>query len=293
VADGRVSCVVCGAAMRRAFEYHGYEYHRCGACGLVSTLPYPSPAQIEAHYRARFDDGNYRNLLRYAATYRSVYEHFLRTLERYARRRGAHLERVLDVGCFTGDFLRLCQAAGYHTRGVELQEEAARIANEYLGAGSVFNGRIGDFRGDAPFDAVTLLGVIEHVEAPGDLLDRSAALLKAGGVLLVQTPDASTAQARVLGRYWPPFAPVEHIHLFSRRALRRALEERGFGAIEFTRHVKRLPADYFYRQMESFGPEFHRLLTPVMSVLPRAVRELRIPLYGGEMIAVAVKAPRP
>lgn len=282
-------CVVCGSVMRRAFEYRSYEYHRCAACGLVSTLPYPSPAQIEEHYRAKFTDGNYRNLMRYAEAYRSVYEHFLRVLQGYAKRQASRIERVLDVGCFTGDFLRLCRAAGYHARGVELQREAAFIANEHLGAGSVFNGRIEDFSGEAPFDAVSLLGVIEHVESPGDLLDRSAALLGPGGVMLVQTPDASTAQARLLGRYWPPFAPVEHIHLFSRRALRRALEERGFGAIEFVRHVKRLPADYFYRQMESFGPEFHRLLAPVMSVLPQAVRNLRIPLYGGEMIAVATK----
>jgi SAM-dependent methyltransferase len=275
--------------MRPAFEYRSHEFRRCDACGLVSTLPYPTLEQIEAHYRAKFEDGNYRNLVRYAAAYRSVYGHFLGTLERYAERRGTRIARVLDVGCFTGDFLQLCQAAGYHAHGIELQEEAARIANEHLGPGSVFGGRIEDFRTDLPFDAVSLLGVIEHVESPGDLLDRSAALLRPGGVLLLQTPDASSAQARLLGRYWPPYAPVEHIHLFSRRALRRALEERGFGTIEFSRHVKRLPIEYFYRQMENFGPEFHRVLTPVMSVLPRFVRALRIPLYGGEMIAAATK----
>ena len=283
-------CVVCGSRMRRIFDYRSYDYHRCLGCGLVSTLPYPSIEQIEAHYRAKFTDGNYRNLLCYSTPYRSVYAHFLKTLQGYAMRQARPIQRVLDVGCFTGDFLQLCQDSGYEARGVELQEEAARIANRKLGSGSVFHGRIQDFPSDAVFDVVSLLGVIEHVQAPDELLDRCSALLRPGGILLVQTPDASTGQARLLGKYWPPFAPVEHIHLFSRQALRLALEERGYGAIEFGRHVKRLPVDYFYRQMESFGPEFHRLLKPLMSVLPQPLKNMRIPLYGGEMIAVARKS---
>jgi len=282
-------CVVCGAGISKAFAYRGYDYHRCDVCGLVSTLPYPPPERIEAHYRAKFADGNYRTLLCHSAEYVSVYQHFLRTLQDYAVRRGAPMARILDVGCFTGDFLELCRGAGYDTRGVELQEEAARIANERLGAASVFNGRVEDFQDASRFDAVSLLGVIEHVEDPGRLLDRSVSWLRPGGVLLIQTPDASTLLARLLGKYWPPYAPVEHIHLFSRDSLRRALHQRGFVNLEFRRHVKRLPVDYFYRQMESFGPEFHRLLTPIMAVLPRALKGLRVPLYGGEMTVAAIK----
>jgi len=55
------------------------------------------------------------------------------------------------------------QAAGADVYGLELQDEAARIANQRF-PGRVFNARVesSDFP-PGPYDAITLLAVIEHV----------------------------------------------------------------------------------------------------------------------------------
>jgi cyclopropane fatty-acyl-phospholipid synthase-like methyltransferase len=42
-------------------------------------------------------------------------------------------ERVLDVGCFTGELLVLLADRGAAVYGVELQAEAVKLANERLG----------------------------------------------------------------------------------------------------------------------------------------------------------------
>ena len=53
------------------------------------------------------------------------------------------------------------------------------------------------------------------------------------------------------------------------------------------RDVKRLRVEYVYNQFEFFGPEFHRLLAPVMKVLPRRVTAAALPFYAGELFFAA------
>lgn len=62
----------------------------CLVCG-----GHPTPEQIEAHYRAKFDRGYYELARRYAPRRRHVYEELARWI---APRSG---DRVLDIGTFT------------------------------------------------------------------------------------------------------------------------------------------------------------------------------------------------
>jgi len=93
----------------------------------------------------------------------------------------------------------------------------------------------------------------------------------------------------VLRKFWPPYAPVEHIHLFTRRGIRLLLEANGFRILDTRSHWKKLPVSYVYNMLQNFGPEFHRLLKPLYSVLPRFVRNAVLPFYIGEMIVVAAR----
>ena len=107
---------------------------------------------------------------------------------------------------------------------------------------------------------------------------------------MVQTPDSGSALARVTGKHWPPYAPVEHLHLFSGRSLRQLLAQLGLVELRLQRHVKRLPLEYVFEMMRSYGPQWRRLVAPFYRVLPPPVRRLRLPFYGGEMIATAQRA---
>lgn len=279
-------CCVCGAAQRRLFHYGGFEYWRCRACGLVSTYPLPDNATIEEHYAGKFAAGNYALRRRFEQEYQTVERQYLDLLRRWVR---VPRPSVLDVGCFTGRFLQLLAESGWDVHGLELQREAVEVARERL-PGRIFQADLyGDRFPQRQFDVVGLLGVIEHVTDPMRMLGRCAELLGPGGTLIVETPDSGSLLARAMGRYWPPYAPVEHIHLFSRRALRAAVAQVGLQTVYVSGHWKSLPVGYVFEMLQNFGPELHRLLRPGYRLMPGFLRRATLPFYVGEMILLARK----
>ena len=284
-------CVLCREQQRLMFEYQNSSYFRCVGCALVSTYPVPDLAALQAHYAQKFLDGNYRLLQEYSTQYRAVYEDFARVLKRRLGRRGQQLAGldVLDIGCFTGEFLHVLMESGASVYGLELQTEAVQIAAEKF-PGRIFQADVlsKDFP-QVKCDIITLLGVLEHVLDPIALLRRAAELLNPCGLLMIQTPNSTSLLARLLGKLWPPYAPIEHIHLFSSQSVKTALRDIGFVDIEITQHWKRLPISYIYFMLRDFGPEFHAWLRPLYRHLPHSLVAAAIPCYAGEMIVTAIK----
>lgn len=286
-------CLVCGKNQRFIFEYQKYLYYRCLSCGFVSTYPFPDSAALDAHYAQKFKKGNYQLLRTYSQSYNRVYNDFIDVLDKALELDGREMSglKVLDVGCFTGEFIELLQKRkDADVYGLELQVDAVAIASQKL-PGRVFKTDI--FAQNFPakeFDIITLLGVIEHVVDPVGLLKRSAEFLKPGAILMLQTPNSGSLLARLLGRRWPPYAPVEHIHYFTRKSLKLALGNLGFKNIVFKRHWKKLPVAYVFNMLQNFGPEFYRLFRPVYERMPLFITNATLPFYAGEIIAVAWKS---
>src|ERR1700693_2250484 len=100
-------CIVCGGLQNGASMRKGqWSYLRCRSCGLLTSDPIPSSQQIEEHYRTKFHTGNYATLRRYATQYRHVYEQMAKWV---APKVG---ERILDVGCFTGELIEVLRSKG-------------------------------------------------------------------------------------------------------------------------------------------------------------------------------------
>jgi len=285
------TCGICNGKQKFIFEYQKYFYHRCVNCGMVSTYPLPDGETIEAHYVKKFKNGNYQLLREYSSKYIFIYEGFAKHLESELKKYDQKLAglRVLDVGCFTGEFLGLLHYRGADVYGLELQTEAVEIANEKL-PGRIFKADVlGNDFPQKQFDIITLLGVVEHVLDPVKLFTRSAELLKPGGILFIQTPNSASLFARIMGKFWPPYAPVEHIHLSTRKSIKLKLEELGFENISCNMHIKKLPISYVYTMLQNFGPEFHKLFKPIYKCLPDFFVNISLPFYVGEMIIKARK----
>ncbi len=101
-------------------------------------------------------------------------------------------ERVLDVGCGWGSFaIHAASRHGVRVVGVTLAERQAELARERVreaGLADRIEIRIADYRevSDGPFDAISSIGMVEHVgEERIDLYaSRLASLLAPGGRLL-------------------------------------------------------------------------------------------------------------
>lgn len=284
-------CIICKSVQQKIFSYKKFTYYKCIVCKLVSTYPLPTNQIIKKHYTKQFRKGNYKLLKDFSAQYNIIYLDFIERLEKELQKNNKLLNniKVLDIGCFTGNFLILMNKKGADVYGIELQKKAVELANKKL-PGKIYE--IDVMEGKFPphkYDVITLLGVIEHVKDPLLLIDKSSKLLRKGGLLMIQTPNSSSFLAHTLKKFWPPYTPIEHIHIFGTESIKTALKKTGFEIISINPHWKRLPIKYVYEMLQIFGQEFHNILKPMEILIKKLPNNLFFPFYVGEMIIIAKK----
>jgi 2-polyprenyl-3-methyl-5-hydroxy-6-metoxy-1,4-benzoquinol methylase len=134
----------------------------------------------------------------------------LRALRRHAPAGG----RVLDLGSYLGNFAVLCARAGFR---VDARDSYARYgsalehASSWLRAEGIAVVDEDDSQVREPYDAVLLLGVLEHLpHTPRPLLEFVDASLRPGGNLILDTPNLAYLYNREkLARGESVFCPIE------------------------------------------------------------------------------------
>ena len=183
---------------------------RCGRCGVATTDPVPSDAELEAAYAVwyRPESG------RFAGPADAL-------LRRSRGRLAGRIDRiappgpVLDVGAGDGALLDAVADTGREALGLERGSERADVRAAEL---SEIEG---------PWAAVVLWHSLEHLRDAGAALDRAASLLAPEGVLVVAMPNAASLQGRVFGDRWFALDPPRHlVHVPASALLARLRENR-------------------------------------------------------------------
>jgi 2-polyprenyl-3-methyl-5-hydroxy-6-metoxy-1,4-benzoquinol methylase len=286
-------CEVCtSTAFTRLFRKHGHGYARCARCGLIRIDPQPSDEVLARIYsRSYFDAWGAADSLDISrAIKRPTFERLLRMLP---IGEGA---RLLDCGAAFGFLMEAAADLGYAPYGIELEEHAARLLRDQFGEDRTFCGPFerAEFPGlsDRAFDCVFMCDFIEHVRSPQSVLERGAALLKPGGLLVITTPDAGSMSRRLLGASWPHFQ-LEHLFYFDRRNLSALLGRLGFGVILARSMLKTLSLDYLACQIRTrASTTFDRLAVRAIGAVPPPLRKRPIRLPSGQMVVVA-RSPSP
>jgi 2-polyprenyl-3-methyl-5-hydroxy-6-metoxy-1,4-benzoquinol methylase len=200
-----------------------FQVLRCRACTHAFCCPIPD--NIAQWYRDVIDE----EYLRHEESRTLSAEAVLRTLN--SRGRG---NRLLDVGCATGDLLAAAKRIGFEPEGLELSDWSSRLARE---RGFVVHQDSLETlaqRSPRSYDFITLMGVIEHFSCPRAELNHLRRLLKSGGVLAIWTGDVDCILSRILGRRWW-YWQGQHIQYFTRRSLVRLIQDTGFEVVAMRR----------------------------------------------------------
>lgn len=217
-------CRLCGEARLRTFSVKLLECPHCGV--LVST---EQPRDLQAHYSKDFYTEEQGERFRFGLELPVRCFRWVRF--RRLMRRGPY-PRVLDVGTDRGWFLKCFQDAGAEVFGTQLSKSAARVASQRLGR-EVFLGELSDAHfPEAGMDLVCLYHVLEHVREPQEYLREIHRILRPGGALVIEVPNAHCLTARLFGRHWLGWDFPNHIHHFGPASLRALLERHGFKVLE-------------------------------------------------------------
>jgi len=149
--------------------------------------------------------------------------------------------RLLDVGCGGGRLLSAAAARGWRSTGVEVSRRVAVVARAGTAAPVVqADGGALPFRSGA-LDAVTLVNVVDHLDAPAAALAEARRVLRPGGFVVLRIPNGPihAACARLLARLGPSARwrgwdgyPILHLFAFGAPALARLVERAGFARVE-------------------------------------------------------------
>ncbi|HEX2833901.1 MAG TPA: class I SAM-dependent methyltransferase [Thermoanaerobaculia bacterium] len=212
-------------------------------------------------------------------------EDSLRGSEAHVREDVAHYVRlaeshqpVLDVGCGRGEFLTACAAAGINARGVDTNERSVAdlVARGFqvalAGVPECFAPLAADSLG-----SVLAMHVVEHlpVDALFALFRESSRVLRPGGLLMIETPNAESLLIAAT-EFWR-----DPTHLAPRHpaALTLLAREHGFDIAE-VRAVHELPEGTKLTILPSDPPEVQRVIHAINDRL-FAPQDLRLVLRKG------------
>lgn len=210
-----VACSLCGSrddkiifsSLDKTFSQNRqcYPVVRCNRCGLVYLNPRPAPAAKAEFYS-----------LGYAFTAdrpenSQPLHHYQPVIDRLKKMKPG---RLLDVGTGNSPFLPEMRRLGWDVYGTEVDGGLVDYFRENHQI-ELFHGELaGAGYAEASFDAVTILGVLEHVPDPLQIIQEAARILKDDGILALWCFNRGL-EARILGRYWLGFDSPRHLYSFS------------------------------------------------------------------------------
>ena len=134
---------------------------------------------------------------------------------------------LLDVGCGSGEFLAKAEKKGAAVWGFDFDGVAILAAKKHFGLSRVYAMTLEEFAqkvNPPKFDIITCFEVIEHVDDPGQLIERLIGLLKPEGKIVLSTPSRERLVPN--SNMWD--FPPNHLTRWNKEALTNVFGSFGF-----------------------------------------------------------------
>lgn len=163
------------------------------------------------------------------------FSHYIKRMKGYAAG-----NRILDIGCFTGNFLALARRHGFQASGIEFYEPAVELGRRIHG----LEIRQGFFEEIAPelvrgarrtYDVISLWETLEHMIYPNEVLKTCNELLDEKGIVAITVPNFDCLHVRFLREkcfhaLGGPGNPG-HMNMFTEHTLRAIAIQNNFDVV--------------------------------------------------------------
>lgn len=235
----------------KLFSIGNYAIMRCCSSGLVFLDNALSDIELEQFYSLPYFEGDqerkgYTSYKNDEPVIRSNCRHLANMLgsDMWGTYSDPSKLALLDYGCAYGYFLDEASVLFGEVRGIEINDEVARVGRERFGltidSGPESIAKIAS----SSMDVVTMWDVIEHLRMPRSTLMHCARVLKTDGRIYLSTGDIDSLLARLSGKYWRLLNPPQHICYFSASTITSLLDECGFEVTEIRYIGKRVSLEF-------------------------------------------------
>lgn len=229
----QIPCPVCAVSSARFTTIQSWEIFKCPVCGHGFVHPLPPPDELARAYNTTESTQSNSNAFALLDAYlkdpATVRRHYSRLLKRITSLLPATTENpaILEAGCSTGVLLRCLRDGGLkNISGLEINAAAAAVGADKLGI-TIHNTSIEQFNSEERYDLIIAYAIIEHVIDPVAALRKLAMMLTSNGVIFFAVPNFNGALRRLLGDKWLWYIPPYHLHHFTPKSMRLALQSAG------------------------------------------------------------------
>jgi len=187
------------------------------ASGLLVTSPRPFLDVLGDYYKSdTYISHTDANKTLFDKVYQWVKKHTLNQKLKLINSFNTESKTVLDVGCGTGEFLKVCQDDAWQVSAVEPNAAARTLAENKLAIkiptdlAKVKNQQ---------FDIITLWHVLEHVPNLNEYIRQLEQLLKPNGRLIVAVPNHESYDAQYYQEFWAAYDVPRHLWHFSKKSI--------------------------------------------------------------------------
>jgi ubiquinone/menaquinone biosynthesis C-methylase UbiE len=219
----------CPACLNSSYLKHtyGYDYEyktslnrwtivSCKKCKLLYLKNRPHKSTLGIIYPKAYYSFNY-NKISFIARSGKYYLDKLK-FNKFLLKENKENFNFLDIGCGDGRYLELMHK-NYKLKksncyGIDFKNDKL---NELKKEGYTINFQeFEKFRPKKKFDVITMFHVIEHVISPTKYLEKIYNLLKKDGILVLETPNCDSLDARLFKKnYWGGYHIPRHFVVFN------------------------------------------------------------------------------
>lgn len=214
-----------------------YFLAKCNNCGFIYANTIATKDDYDRYYS---ENNRYSHLPSQSSSSLEIYEKVCKLIKKYVNKD----EKILDVGCGSGDMLKLLKLDGYkHLTGLDpskMSIDKLLDAGIFGIKGSIYDKPSGDMYGK--FDIIILSGVLEHLYDLKNSIENLRKYLNRSGKILCIIPNSLEYYLYPLPL--PHYINIEHINHFSPNSLISLFSASGFSLLEcysVAMHFGRVP----------------------------------------------------
>ena len=261
-------CFICGNSSFSSFikctdhtvSKEDFSIVQCDNCGFKFTNPRPDEEELGKYYQSEeyISHSNtnkglinkiYHFVRKYTLSKKLRLINSLSDVNPHTSRVlgiGVGVNKILDIGCGTGEFLHTCKQNGWDAYGIEPDEKARNSAIENYGLNVKREDEI-KFLKNNSFNIITLWHVLEHISKINELSGELKRLLKEDGRLIVAVPNCNSLDAKIYGKYWAAYDVPRHLYHFTPENIKHL-----FGKLDMQiESINPMKFDSFYVSMLS------------------------------------------